>query len=438
MTRHPESELLERAEEWPLFGELVAKFRARYLASIPRAETEAREHVEVQPPLPPRGEEGGQELAINVRNRVWVASGVELRQAPNSDSPLVTSTAGFGRLPVLAQDGEWYRVLDQGQVGWVRLPGYGEGDEPPLGNEPAAPRPLPGRPPDPAMMRMAREHLQSDVRRARFGGYTVITDHHDAALMRLLDGVAQHLEPVYAKRYDVEPGDKPREAVILYSKERDYRALQNRLERLAGLPAVGLVSRGVVVLFVGDRGREDVASTLVHELTHLLNRRALGPALPPWLDEGLADDLAHSRILGTGRLVPEHLGGVTRVDGRTRVWSGGHAAAIELDRAFASGRALSLRELLGLDWELFVSPEHRLHYPQGAFLVRFLVEEESTRRAALAYLSGIALGESVSPETLLGHLGMTFPELEARFRGWFAERLPDLVATRTPAPPEPS
>ena len=61
----------------------------------------------------------------------------------------------------------------------------------------------------------------------------------------------------------------------------------------------------------------DVAATLIHELVHALNTRSIGPALPPWLDEGLAEDLSYAALGPGGEIRTFELAG-KRVEERDR------------------------------------------------------------------------------------------------------------------------
>lgn len=424
-TRHPESPLLARAEEWPVVGPLVERFRAHYipLASSPGDELDGGR----------TGKDGADSGAWSTthlsdpesldRDFIWLRPGTGLHRAADSRSPLVEVVPAAARLAVLGRDDDWYQVMGSRQMAWAHLPNYGRDGEPPLGSEPAAPKPLPGRSPDPDLLAQATGLLQSLAEPATLSGYEFFTDLEDDQLAHVLGGVADNIERAYTQRYGVAPIDKPREAVVLFGREHDYRSFQNTLERLAGLPAVGLVSRGVVAVYVGQRDHKEVAATLIHELVHLLNRRALGPALPLWLDEGLADDLSYSGIRESGELAPDELAGSTVDLGSVVIWKGGRAAALELKRALIADRAVPLETLLSLEWREFVDPEMRLHYPQSALFVRYLIDSEPALRTGFhAYLKGIAEGESVAPAVLLDATGRTWDQLETGFRDWALER----------------
>jgi hypothetical protein len=192
---------------------------------------------------------------------------------------------------------------------------------------------------------------------------------------------------------------------------------------------------GIVVLFDEGRPRFEVGSTLVHELAHLLNRRALGPLLPSWLDEGIADDLAQSQVSDAGRLQPGTLGGFTVRYGARIQMFGPRAALQQLVVALEEGKTLPLPDLLALDWNSFVRHEGSLSYAQSSFWVRYLLDGEGGALAPKfhAFLDAVATGEPPTPEALRRQLGRSWGELEAGFRSWVLAQRED-----RPAPPASS
>ena len=85
--------------------------------------------------------------------------------------------------------------------------------------------------------------------------------------------VATAIEGAYRERTTLTPVGAAAEAIILFAERADYDAFTEGEARLAGLRPAGHTSRGLVALAAGERSASDVAATLVHELTHLLNRR---------------------------------------------------------------------------------------------------------------------------------------------------------------------
>ncbi|MGH2628331.1 MAG: hypothetical protein ACRDHY_16965 [Anaerolineales bacterium] len=246
--------------------------------------------------------------------------------------------------------------------------------------------------------------------------------------------MAAAFEDAYRGRYGLAPVGEPAETVVLFAGEAAYRAFQEREAQLAGLAASGHTVPGPVALFDGGRGRAEVAGTLVHELAHLLNRRAIGPALPSWLDEGIADDLALSRIDEAGRLAPGTLGGAVVQEGHRRELFGAPAVLHRLAAGIEEERLRPLPELLDLDWGPFVAGAGaRLHYAQASFWVRYLLDGEGGALAPAfrAFLAGVAAGGSVAPEALRSRLSRSWEELEAGFRAWLLAEEAAMAAAAT-------
>lgn len=281
------------------------------------------------------------------------------------------------------------------------------------------PRPLPGRAPSPELLRRATEALEAG-RQIVLGPYVTTTDVTDEALLRRLDGLAREVEGAYQRRYGLTPVGEAREAVVLYRREADYRRLANEDSRIAALASAGHTSQGLVLLFAGGRTDAEVGATLVHELVHLLNRRALGPALPPWLDEGLAEDLAMSRATAEGRLETGTLGG-SAIDAGDRIdLRGGLAAALTAQRALDGGRLPRVQTLLDSHWEEFVNAGRDERYDAACFLVRYLLDGEggAMREAFRGYLAGVAAGGSVESEELRRRLDRPWPLLDLGWHAW--------------------
>lgn len=177
-----------------------------------------------------------------------------------------------------------------------------------------------------------------------------------------------------------------------------------------------------------------VCGRVVHELTHLLNRRGIGPALPPWLEEGLASDLSHAKIDERGRLHPGTVGGETLRMGESVFEVGGLAEARALRDALEVGEVTSFEELTELDSEAFYTAERvHLHYSLSLFWVRYLLSDESGSLAGgfRSFLVALARGEALTQDLLLEHLGADWDELEWDFRAWVGTQSPERVDTRS-------
>lgn len=429
LTRHPDADIVRRAESWPFVGSLASGFRQSYRVSPPLdiADSEAPNdgHTEiVESVIPPMG-----------RGYVWVVPGTIMRHQPDETSPKILQFDAIANVTWLEKKRDWYRVWRRNQEGWVYLEGYDD-EEPPYGSEPEPPRPLPSQEPEKEDLRVARGYLGAPERLLAVGPYQLYTDSRDDGLLAHLDRLASRLEDGYVKRLGRNPVDaSPKEIVVLYQDEKSYRQLQNRSARLVGLIAGGHTRSGLAVLYVGPRSQWEVGSTLIHELVHTLNRRALGPALPSWLDEGLADDLALAAVAETGDIHLGSLGGERlRVEGEITM-RGGVASLWGLRDAAREGRLPHVRELLLLDWEKFVRADRaRSHYAAAAFWVRFLLDGDDGRLAEpfRLYLHDVSQGEPATPEALRRRLDLPWSVLDARYQLWIDFQRPVTHLTEPP------
>lgn len=353
-------------------------------------------------------------------------AGTVIRKAPNAKAPRIAVLAEPADLPRIGQQGAWVEVRWKKTTGWVSLAGQAgaEGDLPLLGSAAEPTRPVAARAPDPERLARGRQLLglasERAAKSARLGPYALFTDLAVPERLAFLDRTAGQVESAYRERYGRTPIGTAAEAVLLFEREGAYRAYQDAEGALAGAEASGHSGYGLVAIWDGGRPTREIAETLVHEIVHLLNRRAIGPQLPPWLDEGMADDLAHSRIGDDGALDPSTLGGSAfRAGGRIQYF-GARAALRQLVEAQGEGTAPTLPALLAMPWETFVGAGADLHYAQASYFVRYLLEGQNGALAPAfrAFLTQVAEGGEPSAEALEKPLGRSWPELEAGFRAW--------------------
>ncbi|HVS00446.1 MAG TPA: hypothetical protein VMW27_27720 [Thermoanaerobaculia bacterium] len=368
------------------------------------------------PPATPLGEPEAAEFG-----RVWVTPGMDLLAAPRKGAAKVVTLNLYANVAVVDHRPGWVKLRHRGTSGWIAFDDPRFGPDPPLGSAPEPPRPVAARTPEAAHLQRARGLLTPPEATRSLGPYLLYTDFQDADRLGFLDRVAGGVEAVYRARYGRDPVGRPAEAVVLYTREEAFLELLREDTRLAELPASGHSGQGVVALYDGGRPRAEVGATLVHELVHLLNRRALGPVLPSWLDEGLANDLAQSRLGGDGTLDPGTLGGITvRADRQIRRMYGARASLQQLVQAIEEDRLRPLPELLGLDWDEFVRRDGSLHYAHAAFWIRYLLDGEGGALAPgfRAFLDKVADGGSPGGEALRESVGRSWDDLERGFRAW--------------------
>ena len=368
--------------------------------------------------------------------RIDLARGSRLRLAPEVTSPLLELVHSPIRVEVIDRHDGWARVRYEAWKGWVLTDGRDTG---PLLGGAVDPRGVAG-----VRLERALALMGDGGRRAKLGPYDLVTDVRGDRLIRHLEGVVERLASGYHERFGVDPGPPRGEVVVIFADEADYRAFEENEMQLAGLETLGHTVEAVIaygderaelllstlsVTFVGDRRPAAVREVLVHELTHLLNRRALGPDVPPWLEEGMAEDLAFSRIDADGRIEPGSWGGSS--DQRGYLAGGGGARFV----AGTSGSLAALARLISiwqkplrpelelltrLPWRVLADTEtRRTLYAESAILLRYLLDASGDETAARvrSFLAAFARGDAAA-EAIWTEIGVAPEELEEPVYLW--------------------
>lgn len=249
--------------------------------------------------------------------------------------------------------------------------------------------------------------MEGGGREERCGPYSLLTDAADPELLSACARIGSQLDATFEQRFGVRPAGSPAEAILLFRRHRDYNAFVRTEGRLAAGYA-GFTSGSLVALHAAPP-RPEVIQTLAHELTHLVERRAFGPGLPPWLSEGLANALGQTAdSTGFGPLAGQN---------------GAEALARRLRQAQQAGEARPFAELAGLPRSAFDRGVRAFDYEQSTLWVRYLLLDPGLSPRFRAYLARLAEGERYETEKLREHLGRSWPELEAGFNSWMASRL---------------
>lgn len=394
LTRHPESPWLDRATSWPVVGEVAWWFRDLY-----------------RPPPVVRG----RRPAEFSREIVWRAysgrgGGLALRAEPKPAVPA-------------SSEPEQAIAFDPAPPALGVAAPDPAGGLPPLGSGLIPAGPLPGRPADPELLASARALLADGGRELQIGPYVAFSDIDDRDLLAELAAVAAPLEDLYRARYRRRPIGNAAETLVLFANHANYVHFKSADPDLVELPAHGHVGGGLVAMAAGDRPGTEVRATLVHEIVHLLNRRALGPALPPWLDEGMADDFGQAQIGADGRLRPGSLASTVIRRGDQLEISGAWASLTVLRATQQGAPVVALPPLLDLDWRSFVAAERRESaYAEAAFFVRFLLDSGDPTLAAgfHQFLDAVAAGARGGADDLGRFLPAAGTPIGLRFRVWSA------------------
>ena len=269
---------------------------------------------------------------------------------------------------------------------------------------PPTTRAKPPNPPDPTWLEAAREVLGAAARREACGPYLLLTDVTDRALLEACERLASGLDALYLERYGLAPRGEPAEAIFLFAEARDFRAFAQRDGRLpVGSAGYSNGAHGFTALDAGEQPLHPVLTTLAHELTHLVHRRALGVNLPPWLSEGLADGIGDTAA--TEGFLP--LTGVR----------GSEPQAARLRTAYLRGEVRSLRRLTTLERGAFDREVPSFDYEQSALFVRFLLADAGLRPRFLAFLEEMSR-EGYEAERLAEALGVGWQALDLKFEQW--------------------
>ena len=476
LTRHPESPWLEKAQEWPLVGDAARGFRRAYLGPEATGETAeassgAPRQDDAEPParqrrpppaapapvgepvveeplrLPPSVSGPAESLAeglvavkpvtppavprpvvvpppppapairYQALEWVWLLPGNRILTAADAGAEAVAGLGEMAYLPVLARDGQWLEVVHDDRRGWID--GSWEPPHPRRGARRGIlrHRAEPVRGSDAANLRKARKMLgvrRSDV---KVGAYTLVTDVDDADLLAFLDGAAVAAEEAYFARYGRLPSGDPLRSAVLFATEADYRRFSGETTSLAAEGFVGHAGGGILAFYAEGRPRVDLARTLIHEITHLLNDRSIAWNLPTWLEEGMATDLGSVWVEGSREVARDlELG-----EDQELVIQGLEGRLFLLEELLNSGRLPPLTTLAGLDRDKFHEPDVKTYaYAHSAAFVRYLLDGED---GALAdgfrtFLKRIADGMHAD---LLKLVGRDFAQLDEGFRSWLRE-----------------
>jgi hypothetical protein len=260
--------------------------------------------------------------------------------------------------------------------------------------------------PDPDWLAAARA-LMTTPRRGACGPYELLTDAADPRLDATCAIVAATAEAGFREHLGVELVGPSRGAVVVFSRRSDFRSFVSAVSTLpAGYSGFSRASRSIVALPAGD-DPWTFAATLTHELVHLLQRRAFGPGLPPWLAEGLAQVLSDEAGAGEAPHSPER----SSIEARRQ----------RLRAAHETGVLRPIAELVSLERASFGRATISYDYEQSAELVRLLLLDANLGARFRALLEALARGERLEPSGFMSALATGDAELDERFQTWLSE-----------------
>ena len=421
-THHPDHPRVTAARDWPLLGSAVARFQQQYLYEPTPDSQNATAPSSVAPyaTTPPTDSSG---QTFDAKPSLWVTPGTKLYERPSADAALVLTFDRYANLMEIEESAGWIRIRFKDRVGWLEP----RPDEEPIlgrGTEPLGP--IASAPPDRERLKSAQARLGMALNITKLGPYTLYTDSRNQVLIERLRRLAPQLDDVFARRFGLRPIGEPAEAVVLFERFEDYRAFKNQTARLVGLNAAGHAGRGMAAFFRGEQDLDDVTAVFVHEITHLISHRAVGPALPLWLGEGLAETLASSRFLPWGGIDVDAWGGSRRRIGNRTTFSGEWIARQKVKDAIRENRLPALDRMIGIDDDIFQNgaPTPGLHYTVAGTFFRYLLDGDGGRHrtAFQSFLQGVASGEPATTTVLLDRLKTPWAKLDSGYRSWMLEQ----------------
>ena len=434
LANQPDAAVFVALSEQPIIGGPIDRLRDYYRS--PESEPAAAVARGDRPR--PAEESEMAAAAIDRPETVFVGGGAVLRSEPLPDAPEVARTTRIESLRLLERRDRWVRVewpptgrrvrtSDQAletRQGWVDLEARRR-QTPPLGNEPSRPAPLSGRAADPELLDLARDMMSGVVQEGLIGPYSVLHDLESKNLFERFERSVERVEGAYRARFGVTPGDQPRETILIFRSRQDYERFSAARFQLSGVETMGHAGSGLMALHSEESDPRLIEMTLLHEVTHQLNRRALGPALPPWLEEGLCEELSEGGWAVDHKLSFEDWVRSFRLDFGTRYRLTGPFASLDaVATASLSSELPTGLELVAFDWRSFVEDRGALNYAASGWLLRYLLdgEEGRYREGFRSYLASVAAGEPPSGTRLVNDLGLDWVELDAGFRSYVFAR----------------
>lgn len=321
------------------------------------------------------------------------------RSAPSASARLVEVLETQTVFEVEERKGNWFRIELRDSAAWVEVT-----DPVLIRTRTSRPGPREAVAPSPQRITDARAQMIDNGRKSRCGPYDLYTDLTRASLLDACHRLAAKVDGLYEERFGVAPVGSSLEAIFLFAKKESFRRFEEQQGGRRGYAAHADSNNGYLALHAELRDDDRILETLVHELTHLVHRRALGGGLPRWLSEGLADGLGDS----AGIAGFEPLEGVR----------GARGEAERLLAGRTGGLTRTTEELVDLKAESFDAGVSSFDYEHSAFLVRFLLLDPELGPRFRRFLGALAQGEPADAAQLQSHLVVSWSELDRRFWSW--------------------
>jgi len=374
-----------------------------------------------------RGGSAAFDLEQREHETVWIDQGMPLFELPDASSARLAIIDFRSELEVLERQGEWCKVRYASRLGWVhpQLPWKDRVIE--VRQEldslvvviPEMKTAALGH------LELAKSLLGPNLQRRSLGPYQLLTNVRDEAALEAIGKIANQLEDYYRQRYHLELTDTGAQTVALFADEDTYREFERQTTDQQRPDRQGHAIGNLASLFVGDKRTPEFQPLFVHELIHLINRRAFGPRPPSWIEEGIANDVAYSKVDRSGRPRPETLAGSNTVFGprfeRQITFSGGLSSLSQLLKSRNRRQGTPLDRLVDMPHDEFMAPDDRQrYYIESAFLIRLLLDGPKIewRDGLRRYLAEVSAGSQPDADRLIALLDSTWPQVERTFDSW--------------------
>ncbi len=279
----------------------------------------------------------------------WFLPGTPIVESPERGGDVRGDLVAMAYLPILTREGQWVEVVHRGRRGWIDTAWEPQHDRDSArrGGLRAHAERIRGN--DPWRLKAAKDLLGVRASEIKVGSYTLFTDVMDQELISYLDGAATAAEEAYFARYGRLPSGNPVRSAVLFANKATYRSFDEEQGSVTAGTSVGHARSGMVAFYAEGHQRADLARTLVHEITHLLNTRALSANLPPWLEEGLASDLGSLWI----EVFPRPGEGVSVANRLSVTIQSFERSMLALNASLTAGELPLLGTLLSLDRQTF-------------------------------------------------------------------------------------
>ena len=162
----------------------------------------------------------------------------------------------------------------------------------------------------------------------------------------------------YFARYCRLPSGDPFHSAVLVAKGG---GLPRYSARSKSSPSVatraGHAGAGILAFYAEGRSRVELTRTLMHEICHLLNSRALAWTLPTWLEEGIATDLGLVWVEDSPDVESD-----PRVGGEGALqFQGFESRILFLEQLMKQGQLPSVGVVMRYDRETFHRPEIEMY-----------------------------------------------------------------------------